>query len=268
MKPFLAFLLVAVIAVSPAAMAGKKNNSGGGGNKGNARAASGSGGNAAHQSGGMHQNNVGGNLSHQNRMGHQGNNALHQGNNSNLSKHNQLSNRGWHHQNQIKSLSAKTGQHQLNFHHQALHTHLNVNNHLNGAFNRSFHVQRYSLVVRNYHVVYHERFWWRTHYTRIVLVGGGWYYWDAGYWFPAWGYDPGVAVYAYEGPIYSYDNLPPDQVILNIQSELEFEGYYSGPIDGQLGPLTRAAIADYQRDHDLEITSAVDEPTVDSLGLA
>jgi peptidoglycan hydrolase-like protein with peptidoglycan-binding domain len=61
--------------------------------------------------------------------------------------------------------------------------------------------------------------------------------------------------------------LPPDQVITNVQIQLQNAGYYSGPIDGVLGPLTRAAIADYQRDHGLAITAAIDEPTVVSLGL-
>jgi peptidoglycan hydrolase-like protein with peptidoglycan-binding domain len=41
--------------------------------------------------------------------------------------------------------------------------------------------------------------------------------------------------------------------------------YYHGPINGILGPLTRVAIADYQRDHGLYITSAIDEATLASL---
>src|SRR5882724_9052626 len=34
----------------------------------------------------------------------------------------------------------------------------------------------------------HDRSWWKRRYTTIVFVTGGYYYWDAGYWFPAWGY--------------------------------------------------------------------------------
>jgi len=49
---------------------------------------------------------------------------------------------------------------------------------------------------------------------------------------------------------------------------LQRDGYYSGPIDGVLGPMTRQAIAAFQADHGLAITSAVDEPTLASLGLA
>jgi Putative peptidoglycan binding domain len=182
---------------------------------------------------------------------HQGNAMLHQGNQ-------------FHQQNQLN----KAGKGQLGLHNRGLNNRVALHNHLNGtARARAFQARGYSAVFHNYHRAFHERFWWRSHYSRVLLVGGGWYYWDAGYWYPAWGYDPGFAFYAYDGPIYSYDNLPPDQVILNVQSELQFQGYYTGPVDGQLGPLTRAAIADYQRDHSLEVTSAVDEDTINALGL-
>lgn len=122
-------------------------------------------------------------------------------------------------------------------------------------------------VFRNYRPIRHDRVWYTSHYDRVVVVGGGYYYWDAGYWYPAWGYDPEVSLYVYDGPIYSYDNLPPDQVTVNVQTELQDEGYYTGDVDGQLGPKTRDALGAYQADHDLEVTSAVDEPTVEALGL-
>src|SRR5438876_832585 len=121
---------------------------------------------------------------------------------------------------------------------------------------------------RLYRPVWHDRFWWRNHYSRVVLISGGWYYWNAGFWYPAWGYDPAYAYYPYDGPIYAYNNLPPDQVIGNVQEALQQQGYYHGTVDGLLGPLTRAAIADYQRDHRLYVTSAIDHPTLQSLGMA
>jgi hypothetical protein len=120
---------------------------------------------------------------------------------------------------------------------------------------------------RSYQPVWHERNWWNSRYNRVVFVSGGWYYWNAGWWYPAWGYAPN-AYYAYDGPIYAYNGLPPDQVIANVQAALEQQGYYQGGVDGLLGPLTRAAIADYQRDHGLYITSAIDRPTLQSLGMA
>jgi len=113
----------------------------------------------------------------------------------------------------------------------------------------------------------HDRGWWRHHFRTIVFVLGGYYYWDQGYWYPALGYDPTYS-YDYDGPIYAYGNLLPDQVIANVQTQLQQGGYYSGPITGSLNSATRAAIANYQRDQGLVVTATVDEATVESLGLA
>jgi hypothetical protein len=129
----------------------------------------------------------------------------------------------------------------------------------------AFRGQRYA-VFYNYNRQWHDQGWWRSHYNRIVFVSGGWYYWNAGYWFPAWGYAPYVS-YVYDGPIYAYNGLSPDQVTVNVQQQLAAAGYYDGPIDGVLGPVTREAIAAYQADNGLAITSAIDEPTLATMGL-
>jgi putative peptidoglycan binding protein len=121
-------------------------------------------------------------------------------------------------------------------------------------------------VFRNYRSEWHDRDWWRSHYSRIAFGVGGWYYRNASYWFPAWGYDPN-AYYAYDGPIYAQKGLPPDQVIADVQEALQKQAYYRGQVDGLLGPPTRAALGDYQRDHNLYITSAIDSPTLQSLGM-
>jgi hypothetical protein len=122
-----------------------------------------------------------------------------------------------------------------------------------------------------YHRVWHDRGWWRGHYNHVAFVGGaywgGYWYWDGGYWFPAWGYDPAYVGYVYDGPVFAYANLPPDQVVVNVQEALQDQGYYRGDVDGQLGTQTRDALAAYQRDHELEVSSAIDEATVQSLGL-
>ena len=73
-------------------------------------------------------------------------------------------------------------------------------------------------VFQNYRGQWHDQGWWNSNYDRIVLIGGGWYFWNAGYWSPAWGYDSAFSYYPYNGPIYAYNNLPPDQVIANVQS--------------------------------------------------
>jgi hypothetical protein len=121
---------------------------------------------------------------------------------------------------------------------------------------------------RRYNHQWHDHNWWRSHYSNIVLADGGYYYWDSGYWYPAWGYDPSYATYAYDGPIYGFDGLNPDQVVADVQAQLQREGYYNGPVNGILDPATQAAIAYYQRDHNLAITSVVDAATVTSLGLS
>ncbi len=122
-------------------------------------------------------------------------------------------------------------------------------------------------VFRTYTPVWHDRGWWNSHFNRVVFVFGGWYYWNAGWWYPAWGYAPN-AYYAYDGPVYAYNDLPPDQVIANVQAALQQQGYYHGEVDGLLGPLTREAIAGYQRDRGLYETAAIDRPTLESLGMA
>jgi hypothetical protein len=134
----------------------------------------------------------------------------------------------------------------------------------------AFSGRQYS-TFRNYQSQWHDSGWWSEHCgDRIVFVTVFAqpfpFFFDAGYWYPAWGYYPD-AYYPYDGPIYGYNDLPPDEVIANVQTQLYNEGYYSGPIDGILGPDTRAAIAEYQADHGLAVTAAIDEPTVASLGL-
>jgi hypothetical protein len=138
-----------------------------------------------------------------------------------------------------------------------------INNNFRSA---AFSGQQYA-AFRNYHREWHDRSWWRSHYNRIIFVNGGWYYWNVGYWFPAWGYAPS-AYYAYDGPIYGYNGLAPDRVIVDVQSQLQRDGYYDGPVDGLLGPMTREAIAAFQADHGLAVTSVIDEPTLATLGIA
>ena len=125
----------------------------------------------------------------------------------------------------------------------------------------------YSDALRRYRHERHHRDWWKQHFTVIVLVGGGYYYLDSGYWCPALGYDPSYEYYDYDGPIYTYGNLLPDQVILNVQRALKQLGYYTGGLNGSLGPATRQALARYQEDAGLEVTGAIDAATVEALGL-
>jgi hypothetical protein len=129
--------------------------------------------------------------------------------------------------------------------------------------NRDNHAE----AVRRYRHERHDHDWWKQHYVVIVLVGGGYYYQDSGYWYPAWGYDPNYERYDYDGPIYTYGNLLPDQVIVNVQNALKALGYYAGDVNGSLGVNTRNALTAYQQDYGLDPTGVVDEATVRALGL-
>jgi Putative peptidoglycan binding domain len=139
----------------------------------------------------------------------------------------------------------------------------NKNYHINGS--QYWKGESYA-AFRGYHPEWHDQGWWRNRYNRVVFISGGWYYWNAGWWYPAWGYAPN-AYYAYDGPIYGYNGLTPDQVIANVQATLQQQGYYHGDVDGMLGPVTRSALASYQRQHGLYVTSAIDHPTLESLGM-
>ena len=134
------------------------------------------------------------------------------------------------------------------------------------AQNQNNHVS-FAEASHRYDHARHGRDWWRRHYSNIILVDGGYYFWDSGYWYPAWGYDPSYDTYPYDGPIYGFDGLNPDQVVADVQTQLQKDGYYSGAISGVLDQPTQEAIATYQRDHSLSITAVVDAATVQSLGL-
>ena len=124
-------------------------------------------------------------------------------------------------------------------------------------------------VFRSYRPERHDQGWYRSRYNRVELIGGGYYYWNNGYWYPAWGYNPSAEYYAYDGPIYVGQRAePPDRVIADVQAELQQMGYYQGEVDGLLGPMTRQALTAYQADQGLTTTAVIDEPTLNSLGLS
>jgi len=115
---------------------------------------------------------------------------------------------------------------------------------------------------------HHDHNWWHRYCPAIVLVGSGYWGWYDGWWYPALGYDSYYSDYDYNGPIYGYDGLQPDEVIANVQAALQQLGYYAYTVDGVLGSATEAAIANYQRDNGLPVTGAIDPVTVRSLGLS
>jgi hypothetical protein len=125
-------------------------------------------------------------------------------------------------------------------------------------------------VFRAYQPQWHDQAWYHSRYNKYLqLIAGGWYFWEAGYWSPAWGYDESAAYYPYDGPIYVGQNPRPfDQVVAEVQTVLQGQGYYRGEIDGLLGPPTQAALTAYQTAQRLPPTGTLDQPTLDSLGLS
>ncbi len=131
----------------------------------------------------------------------------------------------------------------------------------------SNHYWKYSEARRHHRRDRHDRRWWRRNYSRFSIFAGGYYYWDRGYWYPAYGYDPYYNNYRYNEPIYGGNYVEPGQIIVNVQVALKRQGYYYGSVDGLIGPMTRSALARFQRDYGLDITRAIDGPTLSALGV-
>lgn len=113
----------------------------------------------------------------------------------------------------------------------------------------------------------HDQLWWRERFPTIALAGGRHYYRDGFYWYPAWGFDPVHDTYVFYGPIAAIGDLAPDEVVARVQTKLELEGYYSGPINALLEKPTRMALARFQAEHHLNVSAAVDVSTLIALGL-
>jgi hypothetical protein len=114
---------------------------------------------------------------------------------------------------------------------------------------------------------HHGHDWWHHHCHPIIIVDGGFWGWWDGWWYPAWGYDPSYDYYPYDGPIYGYDGLPPDEAVANVQTELQKRGYYPYTVDGIFGRGTEGALRRYQGHQGLPVTGEIDPETVKSLGL-
>ena len=119
----------------------------------------------------------------------------------------------------------------------------------------------------DHHRHHHDHNWWHQHCDAVVLVDWGFWGWNDGWWYPAWGYDANYSYCGSDGPIYGYDGLLPDEIIANVQSALQELGYYPYEVDGVFGTLTQEALARFQRDQGLPVTAAIDPPTLAALGL-
>ena len=123
--------------------------------------------------------------------------------------------------------------------------------------------------------------WWHGH--RCHFFNGSWVLFDAGF-NPWWDYPSDYYGYGYPYP-YSYGYDPEyygsdnyyDQngyaeqadrsTIAAVQEQLARQGYYRGAIDGVVGDETQAALARYQKDHDLSVTGTLTIATLQALVL-
>jgi Ni/Co efflux regulator RcnB len=66
---------------------------------------------------------------------------------------------------------------------------------------------------------------------------------------------------------YAYTTYSSGSLTAQVQARLADRGYSPGPIDGEMGPATSEAIADFQADRGLPVTGRIDTPLVRALGL-
>ena len=64
-----------------------------------------------------------------------------------------------------------------------------------------------------------------------------------------------------------YEPAATSSLEASVQRALRKRGYYSGAVDGDIGPRSRAAIREYQAEHGLEPNGRIDDPLLRSLGI-
>jgi len=108
---------------------------------------------------------------------------------------------------------------------------------------------------------------------------GGYYggFWGGaiGYPYPYidWGYgyrdysDPALYYPQTTYSAVSYSAQNSGSLVKEVQQSLAQTRYYHGAVDGCIGPRTRSAIAQYQKDHDLPDSGRIDKSLLQSLGL-
>jgi len=108
--------------------------------------------------------------------------------------------------------------------------------------------------------------YWNNHHYR--WWDGGWLIVDGGFW-------PGDYYDSYSEPYrYSYrdsgsysDYYSSYATVSAVQRKLADLGYYNDSVDGIIGPNTRSAIAQYQRDFNLAVTGRINDSLLASLGI-
>ena len=99
-----------------------------------------------------------------------------------------------------------------------------------------------------------QQYNWHGHH--YGWYGNGWYI-----------IDPFPYGYGYWGPNTGYYNGSGAPVSIEVQTVLQQQGYYEGPIDGVVGPGTQAAIAAYQQANGLRVTGTITRGLLVDLGV-
>lgn len=63
------------------------------------------------------------------------------------------------------------------------------------------------------------------------------------------------------------NNMNSKATVRDAQQQLKKDGYYTGKIDGEDGPETRAAIEKYQQSQHLKVTGQLDNETCSKMGI-
>jgi hypothetical protein len=125
----------------------------------------------------------------------------------------------------------------------------------------------YSSGSRYYHRPYYGSSYGRSYYGRP--------HYGYGYGYPSYYYRsvPSVSfTYSSSSPRYYssprvYRSSTAASLEYDVQRELKRRGYYSGPLDGDIGPGSRNAIRAYQADRGLSVTGRIDSRLLRSLGI-
>ena len=101
---------------------------------------------------------------------------------------------------------------------------------------------------------------------RFFGPGFGFY----GYGYPWWGWDYPYYPYSYYGDeAYDSGSYGDNDPRLNspraVQATLAWRGFYSGRIDGVMGPETRSAIRSFQANQGLPVTGQIDDRLINAL---
>ena len=116
---------------------------------------------------------------------------------------------------------------------------------------------------------------WDRHGPHVVIrpsFGYGYGYGSPYYDSPYYYHRPSLGFSFYSRPYSVYRGREvygsySDSLSVDVQRELRRRGYYRGPIDGDIGPGSRASIRAYQYDRGLPATGRIDESLLRSLGI-